>query len=96
MKLLLILTALVFVGCSGSSPAPQPPVVVVPTPTPTPSPTPVVQGVWCMTGGGFSPCAPHNPLVDQVCSIGQSLESDCKQYSCMSACPIAKSLKLKK
>jgi hypothetical protein len=44
------------------------------------------QGKYCVSGGGFSPCAPHFPAVDEPCVLGQTLESDCKMWTCKESC----------
>lgn len=68
----------------------------------TASVCPVADGHWCVTGGGFSPCAPHNPIIDSACTpqvpfVAQQLESDCRFNACYAAgdsCPaMQKSMK---
>lgn len=39
-------------------------------------------GHWVNVGGGFSPCAPHSPLLDKPCMVGDKIESDCAMWEC--------------
>lgn len=84
MRVLLISTFVLlgFLGCKHGEQKPQDPVVIVKPPV-EPTPPAVVDGHWCVSGGGFSPCAPHSALIDKACSIGQQVESDCKMWSCL-------------
>lgn len=42
----------------------------------------VQDGQWVKIGGGFSPCAPHNSLLDKPCKVGDKVESDCAMWEC--------------